>query len=308
MRAINCQPIKEVTLDSYQIGRPPWHLAVYSLASWWDMEQFSAEKYFAIAVIFERMRAKYRAPKIVGDEMFARKEYVLPYEEQSWLADNFRALGDYCLEIGLTISAKNARMLQDILAQESDKTGNIWVAWEIEKALQIVMDEMKEHLFLYVRTERARYYQRPLDGWEEAIERFPQVRADVEEASRCFACDRYAGAIFHAMLVAEIGAIEVGKLIGIDDPKPGWPSTIREMNRIVHREKYPDLKPIEQKHRDILGQLLPMMESMQDAWRHKISHVENKLVLMTGDFNDRVAEEILIATRSFMRRLATEMP
>jgi hypothetical protein len=269
------------------------------------MEQFSAEKYCAIVVILEKMRARYSEPKIVGDAMFPRKEYSLPLEDQSRLADDFHVLGDHCLAIGLTISGKNAHGLRDILNQGSDKVGNIWIAWEIGKALQIVMDEMKERLFLYLPTERARYYQRPFDGWEEAIERFPQVRADVEEASRCFACDRYAGAIFHAMLIAEVGAIEVGKLIEICDPKPGWPSTIREMNRIVHREKYSDLKPVEKNHRDFLGQLLPLMESMQDAWRNKISHVENKLVLMSGEFSPQITEEIIVATRGFMRRLAT---
>jgi hypothetical protein len=44
------------------------------------------------------------------------------------------------------------------------------------------------------------------------------------------------------------------------------------------------------------------------AWHNKISHAQNKLVLMTADFSPDVAEEIRIASRSFMRRLATDLP
>jgi len=49
------------------------------------------------------------------------------------------------------------------------------------------------------------------------------------------------------------------------------------------------------------------MLGMQNAWRHKISHAANRLVLETGEFQPYVAEDILVATRAFMRTLATEL-
>jgi hypothetical protein len=48
--------------------------------------------------------------------------------------------------------------------------------------------------------------------------------------------------------------------------------------------------------------------ALKNAWRNKISHVHGRLVLMTADFSPDVAEEITIATRGFMRRLATDLP
>jgi hypothetical protein len=50
------------------------------------------------------------------------------------------------------------------------------------------------------------------------------------------------------------------------------------------------------------------VEALKTAWRNKISHVQGKLVLLTSDFTPEVAEEIVMASRAFMRRLATEMP
>jgi hypothetical protein len=49
-------------------------------------------------------------------------------------------------------------------------------------------------------------------------------------------------------------------------------------------------------------------EALKSAWRNKISHAQGSLTLMTEDFSPDIAEEIMIASRSFMRRLATEMP
>ena len=175
-----------------------------------------------------------------------------------------------------------------------------------------MQSEMQNQLFLHLPLNQAKRYMSPFLGWEEVVRRFPNTTADIEEAVRCFACDRYAGAVFHAMLVAEFGAIEVGRLVAVGDPKPGWPGTIREMRRIVHGTKHggqpKPLTPLEHKHRNFLEQLLPLMESVQDGWRHKISHADNRIVFLSGEFSFQVAEEITTATRGFMRRLAMDLP
>jgi hypothetical protein len=48
--------------------------------------------------------------------------------------------------------------------------------------------------------------------------------------------------------------------------------------------------------------------ALNNAWRNNFSHAQGKLVLMTSEFSRDIAEEIMVASRSFMRRLATEMP
>jgi len=51
-----------------------------------------------------------------------------------------------------------------------------------------------------------------------------------------------------------------------------------------------------------------LVEALKSAWRNKIDHAQGRLILMAVDFTPDIAEEIIIASRSFMRRLATEMP
>ncbi len=57
-----------------------------------------------------------------------------------------------------------------------------------------------------------------------------------------------------------------------------------------------------------LEQVQGTIQALQFAWRNKVSHAHGKLTVMTGDFNPEVAEEILYASRAFMRRLATDAP
>jgi hypothetical protein len=80
------------------------------------------------------------------------------------------------------------------------------------------------------------------------------------------------------------------------------------MRRIIHRARYDELKACEKQYRDLLGQLLPQMEAIETGWRHKISHVANRLVLMSAEFSPEIAEEILVATRAFMRTLSIALP
>jgi hypothetical protein len=50
------------------------------------------------------------------------------------------------------------------------------------------------------------------------------------------------------------------------------------------------------------------VQAMKFAWRNKVNHVDGKLVVIKPEFTPDMAEEIMMASRGFMRRLATEMP
>lgn len=101
--------------------------------------------------------------------------------------------------------------------------------------------------------------------------------------------------------------IALGKIIGAADPQTGWNATTNKLKNIL-ATKYPDRTPFQQQHTQFLGQISATIEALKSAWRNKISHAQDKLVLLTSDFTPDVAEEILFASRSFMRRLATDAP
>ena len=54
------------------------------------------------------------------------------------------------------------------------------------------------------------------------VRRWNERTIDTEESSKCLACDRYASAIFRALLVAEFGFINVADFFGVAGDKPVW--------------------------------------------------------------------------------------
>jgi len=169
-----------------------------------------------------------------------------------------------------------------------------------------VTNEMESVVLMVIRPEHAGWYESPERNWEDAIARWPKIRIDVEEMGRCFACDRHAGAIFHALLIAEFGLIKVCDLFQCSGDKPGW-SCLERLQHI--RDKKPDARTeTETRHFKFLEDTLPLLQTVKDSWRHKISHVDNRLVWLDTDFSAQVAEEIIFAIRGLMRRLAHDLP
>jgi hypothetical protein len=187
-----------------------------------------------------------------------------------------------------------------------------------EKVRPILADRLKEvngrleselshRIFLHLRSDRQKFFDEPRAGWEEVIDRFNETITDIEEMSRCFALSRYPAAVFHSTQIVEAGLLRLGPLIGVEDPKSGWTAVSNSLAEII--KKKPEQRTVfETNNFSFLEQVNGTVMTLRHAWRNKISHVQNRIVLMTGEFSPDVAEEIIMASRAFMRRLATEMP
>jgi hypothetical protein len=167
-------------------------------------------------------------------------------------------------------------------------------------------DDLKSEAFLHLSLEEKHLFYVPEDKWEAVIRRFPKVQIDVDECSKCFALGRYAASLFHALLVAEYGVIALAKVLGVAGDRPGWGSLDR-LERIAAKP-YKERSKIEQENSKLLDEIMPFAFSMKNQWRHKISHVENKLVWIDSDFSPQMARDIIGAVRGFMDKLATSLP
>jgi len=164
------------------------------------------------------------------------------------------------------------------------------------------MDELSTKLFLQVPHSRMAYFDSPFLGWEKIVSAFPESSRDVEEMNKCFGLSRYPAAMFHALHVAEWGAISLGEKIGVTDPKRGWGPTERRLRELVSlgHGKLPTLgvsfEFIEQMHQEVRNIAL--------AWRHKVDHADNYLKLVpNAEFTPDIAEHIIDSVKMFMRRL-----
>jgi hypothetical protein len=169
-------------------------------------------------------------------------------------------------------------------------------------------DELSLNLFFTLPASKKQFFDSPLLGWEEVIARFPETVSNIEEMSKCFALSRYAASVFHSVRAIESALIHLGKFLGVVDPLSGWTAVTSRLETLVVKTKHPDRPPQYQVCSNFLEQMNAVTQALKSAWRNKISHAQGSLILMTVDFSPDIAEEIMIASRSFMRRLATEMP
>lgn len=168
--------------------------------------------------------------------------------------------------------------------------------------------ELSLQLFVRVSPEHRKRFESPFLGWEQIIKRFGNITRDIEEMNKCFALCRYTAAMFHAMQIAELGAIELGDCIGVTDPKKGWGPTQRKLEQLLKagRAALPATFTVTF---EFLEQMNREIDSMTLAWRHKIDHAANRLAIVPNtDFTPDIAEHIIGAVRVYMMRLMEGMP
>ena len=98
-------------------------------------------------------------------------------------------------------------------------------------------DELSINLFFKLPQERKKYFDNPVDGWEEIIHCFQNTASDVEEMSKCFALSRYAAAVYHACQAIESGLIQFGIFLEVTDPKSGWTAVTNRLMVLLEKTK-----------------------------------------------------------------------
>jgi hypothetical protein len=240
----------------------------------------------------------------LNEKWFGRQ--LLPMIDLAKAREVFQNNLEMCKELGLIASTVSAHRVVNLLSETSPSQERIRAL--VVELQDRMIDEMSMPRFLSLTVDEAAYYNKPTRGWAEVIERFPSAIIDIEEMGKCFALSRYAGAVFHSIQAIECGLIEFGKFLEVNDPISGWTAVSKRLDLLVNQTKYPDLAPRYKDNFAFLEQMHGTVDSLKNAWRNKISHAHGRLVLMTSEFSPDVAEEIMVASRSFMRRLATEMP
>jgi hypothetical protein len=124
-----------------------------------------------------------------------------------------------CADLGLIGSVATVDKIRSLVSKPNSTFAELH---ELGKELRGRLDdELFGTLFFSLDTSESEQYSNPTKDWEQVIKTWPKTQIDIEESSKCYACSRYAAAIFHVLLVAEFGVIEVAKLLGVAGDKPG---------------------------------------------------------------------------------------
>lgn len=227
-------------------------------------------------------------------------------EHQDALKRTLDSFGELTIPYELPVTRYFIDRILLALGDDKHTANNALFIDYIHQLRHSLVAELGTKLFFQMPSSKAIFYDSPWQGWEEIKDRFPESATDIEEMSKCFAFSRYAGCVFHSLLVVERGLIDLGREIGVNNPKPGWDATCGLMKKLVDagHNVYPPLSI----GFSVLEQINQSAQSMKHAWRNKVNHAAGQLTVIQADFAPDVAEEIMLATRAFMRRLATDLP
>jgi len=121
----------------------------------------------------------------------------------------------------------------------------------------------------------------------------------VEDAGKCLALSQGTAAVFHLMRIMEAALKGLGGLLGIPYA-PSWESYIGQIEKCInekHKRKTVQWKRDEAFYREILGNL----QTIKIAWRNPTMHIVRR-------YSIEEAEEIYIAVRGFVQRIAPRLP
>jgi len=299
--------------DALPVCLSPWRENPYGLVSWWDVEQFSGQGLHDAVEELQLHWLQWKQAQPLGDPFAAKllgQERCLDKDERIALAASLINIAAKIGQSGLVVSQEAlSEFITELHAWNipgHEKKPASTVASRIEECQRTIRREMKSILFFYISAESSKWYRFPLNEWDAVVGRWPATKIDISESSKCMALDRFAAAIFHILLVAEFGVIRICDLFGVSGDKPGW-GCVQRLERILAKP-FKDRSPLEQQHSELLKEIVPMIVAVKDSSRHKISHVDNRLVWLDTDLSPQIANEVISAARGFMRRLAKELP
>ena len=134
---------------------------------------------------------------------------------------------------GLRVSVSSAQNIVDILKNRHYSTNLHDHIMMLRNALHT---ELNATVFLPIDHSDARFYREPRRDWEEAIQRFPEAIADIEEASKCYALGRHAASVYHSMQIIEIGLLALGRYMNVKDPRSGFTAVANELERLLNKK------------------------------------------------------------------------
>ncbi|MEO0713295.1 MAG: hypothetical protein AAFY37_05230 [Pseudomonadota bacterium] len=130
----------------------------------------------------------------------------------------------------------------------------------------------------------------------EVDEAFPSAAVEIRECGNCFALGRSTSAVYHALRALEVPLTRMGHVFGLLEFK-NWNTALNEIEMLVRDRDNKDKVPNWERDKDFYTDAINHLFAIKNAWRNYTMHLRSR-------FNSEEAEEIIMATRAFMRKAA----
>jgi hypothetical protein len=267
-----------------------------------DMLSFYGDLFVSLVAILTRLEKAHSfatsIAKVFGDEAEANRTLATP-EMHDWLK-LLPSQREHLEAAGLQMSVFSFDRLVESAASP-DLT--IRAVSELSQDLTVrLMDELSLCSFWQVPREYQYLLEPELFG-QDVPEAFPSAAEDIEEAAICLAFGRSTACVFHLMRVIECGLRALGQTLSDPDldPRrnPSWDSILKKCDA-EQRKRVGDRAPEWRADNTFFSEVHATLLAVKDGWRNPSSHVER-------NYTPEQANEIFIAARAFMRKLATKI-
>jgi hypothetical protein len=273
----------------------PWLENPYRLVSLLDMLTFYTHDFC-------------RASGIIG-QLYAQVQAGVVPASGSWslIAGELGMLERACEKMGLTTTLAQIQRIKPTFVEGSNQVLFHPFTRDIMEIHTRMLDELQGKHFLYIGNDE-HFFAEPLRDWKRVVARLPQTNDDAEEASKCFALERYGASIFHLMRISEAAALELGKLVDPADHKPQFSSVLKKIDNLVQKTRWQDWPIQAQLHKALFVDVLPRLYAVKDSWRDKFTHFDNHIVPTTATGSRERALDIYNCTLSLMNLIAERLP
>jgi len=155
-----------------------------------------------------------------------------------------------------------------------------------------IEDELKRRIFYQLKPGVAEYFDMTQPFGKEVHEKFGSASHDIEEACKCYACERYDATAYHLMRAMESPLKCLAKTLHVKYT-PGWAGYLNRVDKKLRNQKR-----LPKARREFLSNASVLLWSVKDAWRNETMHLERQ-------YSPEQAGEIFRSTKAFMVHLAS---
>lgn len=217
-------------------------------------------------------------------------------EDRATCITDLSVIKNDCEGLGLNVTlAKVNRLLEKLMGRTLTFRQ---MEVEAKDVFERLTDELESRLFLAIDNKHVSYYQDFHAGWETILSQFPSVSYDVEEASKCFALNRFTAAVFHLMRVMEVGLYALGNELIIPKLQENWHNAIEQIESVVRG--LPRSTSEEKDALSFYSDAAAQLFNVKEAWRNRTAHIGHI-------YTEEKAEQVFDSVRGSMQVLSTRL-
>jgi hypothetical protein len=257
------------------------------------MERFSAEVFFEIGALLERLQHMTSMQAEIeqeGQVLGAQRIDVQKRKLAETRLATLRVVKTLCPRIGLRQPPKHVMRLETAL--ETGELNHTQIETAIAELHARIRDEMEDHLFMYIPPQQASSYDQPELFGKEVNLKFPNIQFDLVEAGNCYATGRSTAVVFHLMRIMEAGVQAFGTKLGVTlTDEKNWQNILDETDKAI--------KALPRTAQRVqMSQASANLYAVKLAWRNEVMHPKDTYTLEEAD-------NLIRQVKIFMEQLAT---